>query len=236
MYNLLNTTGPTTSGIDTSDIDTFNPHNAITNTLFAALFKTLAFVTKTMLAAIMTLLLFIIMYQLIKTDDFPATAIPNNAIPPIIMHKEEITVFDNEELPPQAAILEPPERMTVITELDPNNTHTIIPTTFKWQETKTTLLKPSRNEAMPIFRVDPVYPDRLLNRGIEGFVDLLFDVNEIGATKNVQVIGAEPPNLFNRSAIKAVSRWKYEPRVVDGQSVYQSSLTTRIRFTIAKKS
>lgn len=215
-------------------VNNLDTRNSLNTSLQALLVKTLALVTKSILAATMTLLLFITMYQLIKTDGFPTTLAVPKAIPSITMPEDTITIFDDEDLPIQTAIIEPPERIAMVTDLDPGTSKSIIPSTFKWQESKMTLIKPSRNEAMPIFRVDAAYPERQLARGIEGFVDLSFDVDEIGATKNIQVIAAEPPRSFDKAAMKAVSRWKYEPRVINGKSVYQSNLTTRIRFAIAK--
>lgn len=187
---------------------------------------------KMLLAATVTLLLYIMMYQLINTDEFPNELKEHTRIKGIVMTEPDITVFEEVELIKPVPPIAPPERLSILAELKPNSSRIPIQTTITWQDQGKLLLRPSRSEAIPIFRVDAVYPSRALMQGVEGFVDLIFDVNEIGATKNIQIIAADPPRTFDRAASKAVAKWKYEPKVVDGEGVYQSGLTTRIRFAI----
>ena len=60
-------------------------------------------------------------------------------------------------------------------------------------------------------RVEPVYPERAAQRGIEGFVLLEFHVDLTGTTSNVRVIDADPAGTFDREAIRAVERWVFRP-------------------------
>lgn len=196
------------------------------------LMQSLQLSLKMLLAATVTLSLYIMMYQLINTDDIPEKPVKHERIIDFIMPKTDISVFEEAELIKPVPPLATPERLSELIELEPSNNRIPMQTSIKWQEQGKLLLKPSRSEAIPIFRVDAVYPNRPLMKGIEGFVDLIFDVDEIGATKNIRVISADPPRTFDRAASKAVSKWKYEPKVIDGEGVYQSGLTTRIRFAI----
>lgn len=161
---------------------------------------------KMLLAATVTLLLYIMMYQLINTDEFPNKLKEHTRIEDIDMTEPDITVFEEVELIKPVPPIAPPERLSVLTELEPNSSRIPIQTTIKWQDQGKLLLKPSRSEAIPIFRVDAVYPSRALMQGIEGFVDLIFDVDEIGATKNIQLIASDPPRTFDRAASKAVAK------------------------------
>ncbi len=79
-------------------------------------------------------------------------------------------------------------------------------------------LSASDGEYLPIVKVAPVYPRRAQSRGIEGWVLLRFTVTESGSVINPEVIDAEPPNTFDRAAMKAVERFKYKPRVVNGKA------------------
>lgn len=88
--------------------------------------------------------------------------------------------------------------------------------------------------AMPIFRVAPSYPRRQQSRGIEGFVDLAFDIGPTGKTENIRVIYAEPKGAFERASIKALSKWKYQPAMEDGVGQVQKNQTTRIKFELEK--
>jgi protein TonB len=86
-------------------------------------------------------------------------------------------------------------------------------------------------EYLPIVRVAPIYPSRALSRGIEGYVDLEFTVTTAGTVKDPVVIYSTS-SLFNRAAMRAVLKFKYKPRVVDGQPVEVPGVKTRIRFEL----
>ncbi|MFK8050387.1 MAG: energy transducer TonB [Halioglobus sp.] len=79
---------------------------------------------------------------------------------------------------------------------------------------------------------EPIYPSRLLSRGIEGHVDLAFDVTATGATTNIRVIDSYPANAFERAAISALKKWKYKVPVIDGVSRGQVDMMTRISFAV----
>ncbi len=79
--------------------------------------------------------------------------------------------------------------------------------------------------------VPPEYPVRARERGTEGWVDLEFTVATDGTTQNVSVRAAEPAGVFERAAIEAVERWRYEPRVVNG-SVVDQRVQARMRFRL----
>jgi periplasmic protein TonB len=74
-------------------------------------------------------------------------------------------------------------------------------------------------DVIPIVRIEPQYPREALMRGIEGWVQLRFTINPDGSVADPEVIAAEPPRLFNREAVRAILRWKFRPRIVDGQAV-----------------
>ncbi len=89
----------------------------------------------------------------------------------------------------------------------------------------------AEGDYLPIVRVAPVYPARALSRGLEGFVDLSFTVTAAGTVKDPIVLQSSS-TLFERAATRAVLKFKYKPRVVDGIPVEVSGLKTRISFQI----
>jgi len=62
-------------------------------------------------------------------------------------------------------------------------------------------------------------------------VDIEFTVAADGTTRDAMVRAAEPAGVFDRAALQAVARWRYEPRVVDGIVVDQR-VEARVRFQL----
>ncbi|MFQ5982826.1 MAG: energy transducer TonB [Woeseiaceae bacterium] len=89
----------------------------------------------------------------------------------------------------------------------------------------------AEGDYLPIVRVAPVYPARALSRGIEGYVDLSFTVTSTGTVIDPIVLFSTS-SLFDRAALRAVLKFKYKPRVVDGQPVEVPGVKTRITFKI----
>jgi protein TonB len=89
----------------------------------------------------------------------------------------------------------------------------------------------AEGDYLPIVRVAPVYPARALSRGIEGYVDMVFTVTTTGTVKDPVVLFSTS-SLFERAATRAVLKFKYKPRVVDGVPVEVPNVKTRITFKI----
>ena len=89
----------------------------------------------------------------------------------------------------------------------------------------------AEGDYLPIVRVAPVYPARALSRGLEGYVDMSFTVTTTGTVKD-PVVMFSTSSLFERAAIRAVLKFKYKPRVVDGVPVEVPNVKTRITFKI----
>lgn len=89
----------------------------------------------------------------------------------------------------------------------------------------------AEGDYLPIVRVAPVYPARALSRGLEGYVDLVFTVTTAGTVAD-PAVEFSTSSLFERAAIRAVMKFKYKPRVVDGVPVDVPNVKTRIRFQL----
>lgn len=89
----------------------------------------------------------------------------------------------------------------------------------------------AEGDYLPIVRVAPVYPARALSRGLEGFVDLQFTVTTAGTVRDPIVLQSTS-SLFERAALRAVLKFKYKPRVVDGVPVEVPGVKTRISFQL----
>ena len=86
-------------------------------------------------------------------------------------------------------------------------------------------------ELMPLVRILPDYPERALIKCIEGYVIIRFTVTETGSVADPEITRAEPPGIFDRSAVRSVLRWKFQPQLADGKPI--SVITyTRVNFEI----
>ncbi|MGI3021489.1 energy transducer TonB [Vibrio alginolyticus] len=89
-------------------------------------------------------------------------------------------------------------------------------------------------QALPLYRVDPRYPSKALKRRVEGYVIMRFTIDATGRPKDIEVIEAEPERMFEREAIRALKKWKYQPKVEDGVSIEQFGQTAKVEFKLAK--
>jgi len=87
-------------------------------------------------------------------------------------------------------------------------------------------------DATPIVRIAPKYPIQAARDGKEGFVILSFTINEVGGVEDVTVIEANPKRIFDKEAKRALRKWKYKPKVVDGKAIRRPGLTVQLDFTM----
>ena len=92
---------------------------------------------------------------------------------------------------------------------------------------------PGDEEYLPIVKVAPIYPRRALIRKIEGYVLLEFVVTSTGSVEDPVVVEADPPGYFERAAIQAALKFKYKPKVIDGEPVAVSGVRNRIVFEMS---
>jgi protein TonB len=90
----------------------------------------------------------------------------------------------------------------------------------------------SDRDTIPLVRVPPDYPARAVNRGIEGWVLVEFTITGTGSVKDAKVVDSKPATIFNDAALKAISRWRYNPKVENGQPVERRGVRTIIRFDL----
>ena len=177
---------------------------------------------------ITTLLLFL-MYQLVKIEEPELSLKKNFILPAITMIREEPDLIFNEKKPIRPKIKELPpviaqEKLSLVT----NVTNPTI-NEFKIVKEKTKLFTPDNSQLVLALGFPPAYPNTALNRGIEGYAVVEFSVNEHGAVFDAFIIESEPNNIFDRASLKAINKFKYKPKQVNGKAV--SSTGQRYMFT-----
>lgn len=80
--------------------------------------------------------------------------------------------------------------------------------------------------------VSAQYPRDAQLRGIEGWVDIEFTIAADGTPQDLVVRDAQPANVFERSALDALRRWRFEPIVRDGAPVSQRAIL-RMKYELA---
>lgn len=87
-------------------------------------------------------------------------------------------------------------------------------------------------EMLPLVNIQPTYPTRAAQRGIEGWAQVSFTVTETGGVRDVIVVDAEPPGMFDQASIRAAERFRFQPRVVNGQPVEVPNVQYVFRFQL----
>lgn len=85
-------------------------------------------------------------------------------------------------------------------------------------------------DAVPLVRIEPDYPMQARQRGQEGWVVLEFTISTAGTVKDVEVVASEPGSIFDRAAVQAVRKWKYNPKILDGKPVERPGVKVRLDF------
>jgi len=93
----------------------------------------------------------------------------------------------------------------------------------------------SDTDVVPIVRVTPQYPLRASERGIEGWVEVEFTISKLGTVKDPTVLNSHPSSIFDRSALKAIRKWKYNPKIEDGEPVERPGIKVRLKFDLSDK-
>jgi len=90
----------------------------------------------------------------------------------------------------------------------------------------------SDGDYLPIVKVAPKYPSRAANRGLEGYCTVEYTVTVTGETKDITVVDC-PQSIFASSSVKAAAKFKYKPKVVDGEPIEVSGVRNKFTFQMA---
>ncbi|MBL4573360.1 MAG: M56 family metallopeptidase [Gammaproteobacteria bacterium] len=76
-------------------------------------------------------------------------------------------------------------------------------------------------DILPTVAEPPQYPTRAANEGIEGWTLLSFTVTADGLVEenSVEVLDAEPVEIFDRASIRAAQKFEFQPRIRNGRAV-----------------
>ena len=90
----------------------------------------------------------------------------------------------------------------------------------------------SDRDVIPLVRIEPDYPSRAMNRGVEGWVLVQFNITPAGTVKDAKVVDAQPKGYFEDAALKAIGRWRYNPKIEGGVAVERRGIQMVLRFNL----
>ena len=178
--------------------------------------------------------LFYIMQSLVdrdfKQEDSKARKIADIIVPDKVIEtnlKEVLPekIEDPEEPPPD---LEPIEFDSDVDMGVVNNA----PTTGITLKLNSSGMSSGDGEYLPIVKVAPIYPRRAQTRGISGYCIVEYTVTKTGSIRDPQAIDCQPSGIFDRASVKAATKFKYKPRVVDGEPIEVAGVQNKFTYEL----
>lgn len=90
-------------------------------------------------------------------------------------------------------------------------------------------------EYLPIVKVAPVYPHKAMASGVEGDCLVEYTVTATGSTKDVKVVRGQCPSVFIRASIKAAKKFKYKPRVINGEAIEVPNVMNKFKYRLEEQ-
>ncbi|MBU3020986.1 energy transducer TonB [Aestuariibacter sp. A3R04] len=197
------------------------------------------FIIAFVISLAITLGLFFLMQSLIKMGGSALTEPPKGSVLDFVRVKKEETVEQKDRKPRKPPPpKEPPPQMSQPQMDSPSPDASGTSMNFGGDVGAEVALdgglalESGDGEYLPIVKVAPVYPRRALQRGIEGFVIVEFTVTKLGTVRDPIVVEANPQGIFEQAAMDAAMKFKYKPRVVNGEATEVSGVQNRITFQI----
>ena len=90
-------------------------------------------------------------------------------------------------------------------------------------------------EYLPLIKVAPVYPPRAAHNRLEGTCAVSYTVTKSGSVRDVRVIEGECEHrIFERPSVKAAEKFKYKPRIINGEAVEVHGVLNRFNYELMK--
>jgi len=138
--------------------------------------------------------------------------------------------------PPDAPPEQPPTPQ--LDNLDPSAEKIAIqavPVTTEIEMTGGFSLGVGEGDYLPIVKVAPIYPQRALTRGVEGYCVVEYTVTRQGATRDPVVREDQcTSSLFHRASLQAALKFKYKPRIIDGEAVEVPGVQNKFTYEITE--
>ena len=192
-------------------------------------------------AAIITVFLFYVMQDLIKTEEIEQADESedlvfsiNDEVTEVEARRRDTTIEDVQQVDPPPP---PPQIERQRAEQPSEGLATVMGAIPDFEapqlNSDSVSFSVSDRDAQPLVRIAPHYPLRAAVRGIEGSCWVRFDVTPDGTPTNIDIYRCDS-SFFERASSRAVERWRYNPKVQDGVPVARRGVETRFDFRLAE--
>jgi len=174
------------------------------------------------------------MHSLIDRD-FKNPEVSNQKIADLVQPDEEIQLETNSKKPEKVEDPEepPPEIDMARIDLDMDtNVDNIAPAAAIDISISTSGMSSGDGEYLPIVKVAPIYPRRAQTRGISGYCIVEYTVTTSGAIRDPVAVDCQPSGVFEKASVKASTKFKYKPRVVDGEPIEVAGVQNKFTYEL----
>jgi protein TonB len=178
--------------------------------------------------------LFFLMQALIDRE-YEQEDIKNRKIADIVVPEREIDINVKETKPEKVEDPEepPPEMEPMEVDFDTDlNVANIAPGASVDVSISSSGMAAGDGEYLPIVKVAPIYPRRAQTRGITGYCIVEYTVTKSGSIRDPRPVDCEPSGVFERASVKAAEKFKYKPRVVDGEAIEVAGVQNKFTYEL----
>ena len=178
--------------------------------------------------------LFMIMHSLIDRD-YENPEVKNTKIADLVQPDEEIQLEATTKLPEKVEDPEePPPELEMVqlefdTDVDIENTAPLANVDVNISSSG---MSSGDGEYLPIVKVAPIYPRRAQTRGITGYCIIEYTVTKSGSIRDPKAVDCQPSGVFESASLKASLKFKYKPRVVDGEPIEVAGVQNKFTYEL----
>jgi protein TonB len=177
--------------------------------------------------------LFAIMHSLIDRD-FENPDVKSRKVAEIVRPDEEIETNTTVEKPEKAEDPEepPPDMKPIEFDMNPDiEVVNLAPSANVVVSIDSSGMSSGDGEYLPIVKVAPIYPRRAQTRGISGYCTIEYTVTTSGAIRDPFAVDC-PDKVFEKASLKASLKFKYKPRVVDGEPIEVAGVQNKFTYEL----
>ncbi|MEH6515486.1 MAG: energy transducer TonB [Halioglobus sp.] len=187
-----------------------------------------------LMALPVTVGLFLIMNSLIDKQ-FENPEVGSTKIAELVQPDEEIQLDTTTKKPEKAEEPEEPppdiEMAQISLDMDTDIQNTA-PAAQVSLDINSTGMSSGDGEYLPIVKVAPIYPRRAQTRGISGYCIVEYTVTKSGSIKDPVAVDCNPSGVFDKASVKASLKFKYKPRVVDGEAIEVAGVQNKFTYEL----